>query len=137
VFAALAQSEPIQEAPPRLASVVVQPYSPPIKPIESPGLRGSILSNANPTYSGGYGCVRYLRNKGIPVPQNPRILSKYLDVDSNELPPEGVPVIIVSDISPAGHVSWGVNDGGKLKNIYDSAGMAYVPISEYIGFIKV
>jgi len=119
----------ISEHTDRLASSLVG-YSSPIT------IEGN-WPEPKPAPSTGRGCVRYLRQKGIPVPPNPLIASKYLPVDSTELPPEGVPVIIVSYISPLGHVSWGQNIGGRLVNIYDSAGMTEVPLSVYKGYVKV
>lgn len=91
----------------------------------------------NATLIGGVGCVKYLRAKGIPVPQNPLIYAKYLPVDSTELPPPGVKVILVSYMSPIGHVSWGYNDGGTLKVILDSDGIKEIPIGLYKGYVEV
>lgn len=85
----------------------------------------------------GAGCVRYLRDRGIYVPQNPLIFANTLPVDSTELPPEGKLVLLVTYEGPLGHVSYGKNEGGKLISVIDSIGPHEIPISLYKGYIVV
>lgn len=82
-------------------------------------------------------CVEFLRSNGIDVPSNPSIVAKTLPVDSTELPPEGLLVILVTYEGPDGHVSYGKNVGGKLFSVLDSIGAHEIPPSLYKGYVVV
>jgi hypothetical protein len=73
-------------------------------------------------YSGtGSGCVRYLRSRGIVVPQNTRIASKYLPVNKPMLD-DGEKAVGVSFESSAGHVALWQRKGDKVCSVIDSVG---------------
>ena len=95
------------------------------------------VARVYPSGVSGQGCVRYLRQRGFKVPQNPSIHGKYLPVDNKDLPPEGREVLVVSYESPSGHVSMAKNIGGKLITTVDNAGVGReIPLKAYKGYIN-
>ena len=79
----------------------------------------------------------YLRQRGYKVPQNPLIHAKYLPVDSKDLPPEGVEVLVISYESASGHVAIAKVIDGKLIATVDNAGAGReIPLSVFKGYIK-
>lgn len=75
--------------------------------------------------SGG-NCVTVVRQAGFVVPQNPRILAKYLPIQTTKMPLEGKKVVVVTYESSSGHVAVIQNIGGKLISVVDSAGVGRV-----------
>ncbi len=76
-----------------------------------------------------------VRKAGYTVPSNPQIWVKYLAVDSTELPPEGVLVVLVTNEGRNGHISIGKNVNGKLYSVIDSIGAHEIKLSLYRGYL--
>lgn len=113
--------------------VIVRPTPLPVTPPDS---FKQPVSNKVTVRASATGCVRYLLVRGIYVPPNPRIHSKYLPVSSTALPPEGKKVVIVTYESGSGHVALAENRGGKLITLVDSVGSGRViPPHLYKGYL--
>lgn len=83
-----------------------------------------------------WNCVTTVRNAGFYVPQNSRILAKYLPVKTTALPPIGQKVVVKTAESYMGHVAVAVWDGKNLVSVVDSVGAGRViPLSVYRGII--
>lgn len=84
-------------------------------------------------------CMATVRAAGYFVPRTTDGYARTVLVSSEELPPEGVPVVIKTAESKLGHVLVAVNKGGKLISLIEGnhpiGEGRIVPLSLYRGYI--